>query len=128
MTKGSKNLKPGKVAAAKPPEVRCAIYPGAWRVHSEITRDYARQMVSEHKAIIRSKKTGHVTEEWQKVSEHAANHYWDCECYAFAAAEMMGVRYAQPIKRQVPVKKGTREYGDWFGDRDKLSTWLDRRR
>jgi phage terminase large subunit GpA-like protein len=67
--------------------------PGAWRVHGEITREYADQMVSEQKAINRNRRTGRVTEEWQKVSQHSANHFWDCEQYALAGAEMLGIRY-----------------------------------
>lgn len=66
--------------------------PGAWIEHAEITREYAEQMSSEHKALIRNRRTGHTTEQWQKVSEHTANHYWDASVYALAAAEMLGVR------------------------------------
>ncbi len=48
--------------------------PGSWRLHSEIFREYAEQMVSENKTIIRNRKNGQIREEWQKVTEHSANH------------------------------------------------------
>lgn len=67
--------------------------PGAWTVHGEVTRDYADQLVSEEKALVRNRKNGRTREEWRKVSEHARNHFLDCECYALAAAEMLGVRH-----------------------------------
>jgi phage terminase large subunit GpA-like protein len=61
-------------------------------------------MVAEEKAIIRSKKSGHTREEWQKVTKHTANHFWDCECYALAAAEMVGVRYVQTFSHNIGYK------------------------
>lgn len=101
--------------------------PGSWRVHSEITRDYAAQMVSEQKTIIRSRKTGRVTEEWQQVTQHTPNHYWDCEQYALAGAEMLGVRN---IHRREPAStprtsdhRPRRYVNPWLGDRQ---NWLAR--
>ena len=82
--------------------------PGAWKVHRDIPWDYALQTVSEQKAIVRNKRSGQTKEEWQKVTEHSANHYWDCECYALAAAEMLGVRYLQE-RKQSGSGRGTPE-------------------
>ncbi len=105
--------------------------PGSWRVHSEIFREYAEQMVSENKAIIRNRKNGQIREEWQKVTEHSANHYWDCECYALAAAEMLGIRYIQsapavktPQRRVISEGIGGR---GWVGDIAETKNWFKSR-
>jgi phage terminase large subunit GpA-like protein len=57
--------------------------PGCFWMHSEISEDYARQMTVEYrndKGI------------WQ-CPEHRANHYWDCEYMALAAADILGIRH-----------------------------------
>lgn len=98
--------------------------PGAWRVHGEITREYAEQMVAEEKAIIRSKKSGHTREEWQKITEHTANHFWDCECYALAAAEMVGVRYVQNYQPKEPSREPSEQRQRSWIDSEKSKNWL----
>ena len=63
---------------------------GSWMVHRDIDLDYAEQVTAEHKVAVRSgNKT--VMRWVQKVS-HGDNHYLDCEVYAMAAADILGVR------------------------------------
>ena len=45
--------------------------------------------------IFRDKKTRRSREEWRPISMHTATHFWDCEIYGTAAAEMLRVFYMQ---------------------------------
>ena len=69
--------------------------PGGWYFHKNPTDDYLNQFCSEHKIIIRDKK-GRPTEAWVPVGHHTPTHYWDCEVYAMAAAEMLHIFSMQP--------------------------------
>lgn len=64
--------------------------PGAWMVHRDCGRDYAEQVTAEQK--ISEQSGGRLTQKWVLKASHAANHYLDCEVYAAAAADVMGVR------------------------------------
>jgi len=75
--------------------------PGGWFIHRNPPEEYVKQLCSEHKAIIRDKKTRRAREEWRPVSAHAATHFWDCEIYSAAAAEMLRVFYLQENSGQV---------------------------
>lgn len=55
-----------------------------WLLDNEDDDDYARQMASEHKVIVR--KAGREIAQWVPISAGAPNHYWDCEVYQFAVA------------------------------------------
>ena len=59
-------------------------------VYSTCDLEYAKQVTAEHKVSV--KVGARVVQKWQEKYSHAANHYLDCEVYAFAAADMMGVR------------------------------------
>lgn len=65
--------------------------PCRWSIHSAPPDDYMRHMTSEHKVIRRSKTSGLATEMWERRPNAGANHWWDCEVYALAAAEMLHV-------------------------------------
>lgn len=67
--------------------------PAQWHIHAGISDEYVRQMCSEHKVLIRDRKKGKTFEEWRPKASGGANHYWDAEVYAAAAAEMIGVTY-----------------------------------
>lgn len=60
--------------------------PGGFRCHSQISQDYARQMVSEY----RNEKG-----EWV-CPEGRANHFWDCGVLALAAADIIGMQHWNP--------------------------------
>ena len=68
--------------------------PGAWQVYAGIDEEYTKQITAEHRVTVR--KNGVDVERWVKKTAHADNHYLDCEVYAAAAADVMGVRSIQP--------------------------------
>ncbi|MCX4268506.1 MAG: phage terminase large subunit family protein [Lachnospiraceae bacterium] len=80
---------------------------GAWMVYSTCDLEYAKQVTAEHKVNV--KAGTRVVQKWQEKYSHAANHYLDCEVYAFAAADIMGVRsmhleMIEPLKTEDPKK------------------------
>lgn len=67
--------------------------PGAWRVPSDVTEEYCRQVVAE--ARIR-KPSGAL--DWVRLSRE--NHFLDCEALAYAAAYSLGVaRIGDEVRR-----------------------------
>lgn len=63
---------------------------GSWMVYDGCDREYAEQVTAEHK--IMERRAGRDVPRWVRKSTHADNHYLDCEVYAMAAADIMGVR------------------------------------
>lgn len=63
---------------------------GSWMVYQGCDREYAEQVTSEHKVNVKSGQ--HIRQEWHLKTSHADNHYLDCEVYAMAAADVLGVR------------------------------------
>lgn len=55
-------------------------------------RVYADQLCAEQ-LVTTTDSRGRTTETWQPITSHAQNHLLDCECYAIAAAERLGVRH-----------------------------------
>lgn len=69
--------------------------PGSWQVYKGCDLDYADQVTSEQKVIdknSRKNSQGKKRMIWKVKTSHADNHYLDAEVYAFAAADMLGVR------------------------------------
>lgn len=101
--------------------------PGGWFVHEGFTKDsdYLRQICSEHKVIIRDKKSRRTRVEWQPVTRHAATHFWDCEVYALAAAEMLRVFSLQPEGKMIhqPIERRTERRNSWF----RQGQWMERK-
>jgi len=64
---------------------------GSWMVYKGCDSEYASQVTSEHKVLERS-ANGTKRMKWKKKQSHGDNHYLDCEVYAMAAAEILGVR------------------------------------
>lgn len=65
--------------------------PGAWFLTAGIVedgQDYLRQICNEVPVTAVS-KTGHHVRQWQVVDHRLGEHYWDCEIYARAAADMV---------------------------------------
>ena len=60
---------------------------GSWMVYNGCDMEYATQVTNEHKINNKSGK-----QVWQPKYSHADNHYLDCEVYALAAADILGVR------------------------------------
>lgn len=64
---------------------------GSWMVYKDCDREYAEQVTAEHKVNVRT-GNGKKKLAWALKTSHADNHYLDCEVYAMAAADIMGVR------------------------------------
>lgn len=64
---------------------------GSWMVHKDCDEEYADQVTSEQKVTERA-ANGRIRTKWVQKSSHAANHYLDCEVYAAAMADILGVR------------------------------------
>lgn len=86
---------------------------GSWMVYQGCDQDYAEQVTAEHKVTERS--GDRVTQRWVLKTSHADNHYLDCEVYAAAAADVLGVRNlflqntvdenGQEVKKAPPKKR-----------------------
>ena len=59
-------------------------------VYKDCDEEYAEQVTAEHK--INVKNGSKVRQEWVQKTSHADNHLLDCEVYAMAAADTLGVR------------------------------------
>lgn len=95
---------------------------GAWMVYHGCDTEYANQVTAEHK--VTERKAGKKREIWVLKTSHAANHYLDTEVYAFAAADIMGVRQmflkeTEPEREKQPEKP--REESGWLQTGD---NWL----
>lgn len=64
---------------------------GAWMVFRDIDLEYCQQVTAEHK-VVEHAGSGQQRVRWVPKTSHADNHYLDCEVYAFAAADVLGVR------------------------------------
>ncbi len=64
---------------------------GAWHLHEEPEYEYLRQFCSEHKALVRDRKTGKHKYIWRLNAGSTDNHLWDCEVLAVVAAALIGV-------------------------------------
>lgn len=100
---------------------------GAWMVYQGCDLDYAEQVTAEHKITERS--GGKEVQQWVLKTSHADNHYLDCEVYAAAAADVLGVRNlylqnrveenAQEVKKRAEPKPDTRpQEENWIKDND----------
>lgn len=69
-----------------------------WQLNRTNDPDYNRQMASEHK-VLRRKGAAHPREIWEKLTDNADNHYWDCEYMQRAAAYMARVDVLPDIAR-----------------------------
>ncbi|MCM1122541.1 MAG: phage terminase large subunit family protein [Eubacterium sp.] len=64
---------------------------GSWMVHKDCDTEYAEQVTAEHKVNVRL-GNGKKKLAWTMKTSHADNHYLDAEVYAYAAADILGVR------------------------------------
>jgi len=84
---------------------------GSWMVYSGCDSRYAAMVTAEHKINVRS--NGKTIQRWVPKASHIDNHYLDCEVYAMAAADIMGVRswYGQEDQAadEKPEKQGEPE-------------------
>lgn len=94
---------------------------GSWMVYKGCDEEYAKQVTSEHKVYVKS-KNGARRLKWVLKHSHADNHYLDCEVYAMAAAEMLGVRAMRTQEEQRPRERERPEpytpEEDWIRDNE----------
>lgn len=83
--------------------------PGAWTVHADPSEEYCRQVTAEHRILKRSTARKQVSEEWAKRPGSGGNHWWDCEVYNEAAADMLGVYALREAKSEpLPLEQERR--------------------
>lgn len=82
---------------------------GSWMVYAGCDREYAEQVTSEHKVNVRT-NNGKVKQVWVQKTTHADNHYLDCEVYAMAAADLMGVRSLYLTETEEKPKEKEEQY------------------
>lgn len=75
-----------------------------WRLNSLNDPDYNAQMASEHRVLVRKGRARPV-ERWEPVTAGAANHYWDCEYYQIAMADIARVDLIGPPMPPRPTRK-----------------------
>ncbi|HJF32810.1 MAG TPA: phage terminase large subunit family protein [Sporosarcina psychrophila] len=101
---------------------------GSWMVHKDCDYEYAEQVTAEHKVMTKGGAGAH-KEVWVPKTSHADNHYLDCEVYALAVADVLGVRSLsllqieeeEPVQEQ-PVNSQSVSYNDnWLG---KTDNWI----
>ncbi len=94
---------------------------GSWMVHADCDMEYAIQVTNEHKVNVKS--GGQTRQIWKPKYSHADNHYLDCEVYAMAAGDIMGVRTLhlqteEPQGRQTPVEDDESHEEQWIKKHD----------
>lgn len=91
---------------------------GAWMVYEGCDMEYAEQVTAEHK--VNEKVGTRVVQRWRQKHTHADNHYLDCEVYAMAAADIMGVRSMH--LDDVPEETETKRQGTAKTDEE---SWIE---
>ncbi|MCD7862856.1 MAG: phage terminase large subunit family protein [Lachnospiraceae bacterium] len=76
---------------------------GSWMVYDGCDEEYANQVTAEHK--VNHKSGGTVRQIWVPKHSYADNHYLDCEVYAMAAADMLGVRTLHLLDQKEALKE-----------------------
>ncbi len=81
--------------------------PAVWHIPVGIEKEYVRQISAEEK-VHQMSGSGQRRAVWVLRDGYVANHYWDCEVGALAAAERVGLRRLMPPEQQAkaPVRRG----------------------
>ena len=79
---------------------------GAWMVYNGCDMEYAKQVTAEHKVQI--KRGDQLVQVWELKASHTDNHYLDTEVYAFAGADILGVRSMHLMEEQKQEEKQKR--------------------
>lgn len=96
---------------------------GSWMVHKGCDMEYAEQVTAEHKIRVKGSKELR----WVPKTSHADNHYLDCEVYAMAVADLLGVRTLSLMEDEATVStpseasmndKATKYNDDWLNSRE----------
>ena len=79
----------------------------------ELSEDYLRQITNEG-PVWQHNKAGRLVKSWQTINSKLGNHYWDCEVYARAMADMWtggdwsAVTHTALIDSQIAAEKRAR--------------------
>ena len=76
-------------------------------VYNGCDMEYAKQVTAEHKVQI--KKGAQLVQVWELKASHTDNHLLDCEVYAFAAADILGVRSMHLMEEEKQEEKTRRK-------------------
>lgn len=106
--------------------------PSQWHIHGNPAQAYLDHFRSEYKVKeVVNRKTGAERIYWKPRPGVASNHWWDCEVYAVAAADMLRVAYMRadvadqadrPQRKAPSAASGARQEGaSWMGKR---SGWM----
>lgn len=95
--------------------------PGAWMLPSDIDKQYADQIIAEHKVEEKNKAGETISHKWEKISSHAQNHMLDVEVNVALAAELCGVRYLQKSEYVQQGREEPKKENNWVR---KPSNWL----
>lgn len=81
---------------------------GLWALHKDATQEYMAQVSAEHRVAEPNKKTKRIDLKWAlKPGSGDANHWLDCEVYALAAADMLGLSHVTtPPQAEPPLEPG----------------------
>lgn len=95
-----------RAVLASPVGVQNTAFCALCMVYRGCDDEYAEQVTSEHKINVKT-GNGKVRLEWVPKHSHIDNHYLDCECYAMAAADTLGLRglYLQNVPEKQEQKK-----------------------
>lgn len=80
---------------------------GSWMVYAGCDMEYAKQVTAEHK--VQTKKGDRIIQTWEVKASHTDNHYLDCEVYATAAADILGVRSMHLMEEERAEQKTQRQ-------------------
>lgn len=86
-----------------------------WQIHGEVGQDYVMQVCAEVKKLIKTEiRLGERRDIWRWVTRtpNAANHLWDCEVLATAAAHMLDIDLRTARARSAPRRYKPRTGGD----------------
>ena len=75
-------------------------------VYNGCDMEYAKQVTAEHKVQI--KRGEQLVQVWELKASHTDNHYLDTEVYAFAGADILGVRSMHLMEEQKVEEKKER--------------------
>ncbi len=96
----------------------------SWMVYKGCDEEYAAQVTAEHKIFIKRNGNGRPKMEWMPKSSHADNHFLDCEVYAMAAADTLGVRMLHLQNLQEPLEERKEQYTpeeNWISENE---SWI----
>lgn len=94
---------------------------GSWMVYDGCDREYAEQVAAEHKVNI--KQGGRTVQRWKPKHSHIDNHYLDCEVYALAAADILGVRTLH-LQENPEQQKKQEDSTDDFNEKAPEEQWI----